>query len=202
MEQNISSEKFKRFLYHLAMANNKMDDIGKHRIKLQKTLVKTKEIAASRPKKEVIEGSFDKLEKQLNELMQKEGFLAQAHMEETAEMRKLKNRIAELELKLDIAAKDREVVEQLKLNLAIANQKLSQMLSIEKEREQKMQQMEKRLNEKVSQQKAEKSKKELMKQLESLEDKYYDLRHSGVHDEAVLSRLSSKIGELKKQLVA
>ncbi len=200
MESQISHRKFRHFLYHLARANQKLGEIDQSRAKLGKQFEKTKTVSLDREKKVVIENSFEKLQRQMNELLQKEGFLTSQHAEETKQIRELTTRVIDLEAKLAQANRDREVIENLKLSLKLANQKLEGLLKIEEEREKKIARLEESIRGRAEEQKTTANKRELLKQLEELEDKYYQLRYSGQHDDLTLAKISDRISLLKKQL--
>ncbi|MDP2749878.1 MAG: hypothetical protein Q8O89_03540 [Nanoarchaeota archaeon] len=199
MQEDLSPKKFRHFLYHLKRASEKLDDIDESREKLNKNLSKVKSVSVNREKKAVVENAFEKFEKQLNEVLQKEGFLISAHAEEAKNAKAINEKIAELENQLIQAKKDKEIIENLRLSLVMANQKLNELMEKENDWGQRMVALEEKIDKKITAPKRN-EKARLAEQLQELESKYDELNNSGEHDEVLLSKLSSKITSLRKEL--
>jgi chromosome segregation ATPase len=177
----MSSAKFKRMFNNLVLATAKQEEKEAARAQIRKQIGKIRKVSIENypPKKDIVDREITKLEKQLEDLLEKEKIMVTAQQNEDAQIKELQSKIEALNNKLEIMSR---------ALLSAMQAKEPTFQTIQQEPTHKAMITKNHVD-------------ILQKSLDLLEQKHEELKKSGRHSPEEIARVEEKINSLKEKLV-
>ena len=196
------SHKVRHLLQHLCLASVRLENQMRARNVLTKQIDRTRIVAMQRPKKDIIEFEFEKINRALADLRRHENFILMRQHEEKKLSEEVSKKVAEMEKRIQsIEQKSGAHVQanivQLHRTVSELQNKLGDAVHAKTAHAERVKAIENKIRNKVLEKKS--AVNEMRKQINLLEKKYNELKNKG-YDESSLGLINSKIKKLKREL--
>ncbi len=197
------SREARHLLQHLCLASVRFENQMKARDVLTKQIDKTRTVALQRPKNDIIEFEFEKINRALADLRKNENFILMRQHEERKVAEDVKKRIADMEKRIQfieqkLGAHVQEKISQLNSVVSELHNKLGQAVQEKKAHAERVKEIEQKIRDKVLEKKA--AVTDIKQQIGLVEQTYNALSRNKSCDPAALELISSKIRRLKQKL--
>lgn len=202
-DENVGkSSEVRHLLQHLCLASVRFENQMKARSVLENQIDKTRSVALQRPKKDVIEFEFEKINRALADLRRHENFILMRQHEERKATEDVQKKIAEMEKRIQFieqksGAHVQENIAHLHNAVFELQNKLSSAVQAKTAHAERVKEIENKIRNKVLEKKS--AVNEIRQQINTLEQKCNVLKKKN-YESASLELINSKIRKLKQEL--